>query len=177
MHKNDQVHSLQYWMPGKIAIIWKKASSKSCLELNSLQKSQRAHMSTSPRSGVRGLQWLIWLKYYNVQKRQITFTLWLDTAKNTDYMEKTSDKSCLELNFLQKSQWAHMSTFPQSGTRGLQRLMSLKYYNVEKWGSIDSLEGSMLPKICIISKNGSHKSYWALNSVQESRWARMCTSL
>ncbi len=30
---------------------------------------------------------LIWLKYYNEQKRQITFTLWRDSTKNTDYME------------------------------------------------------------------------------------------
>ncbi len=32
-------------------------------------------MSISPRSGARGLEKFIWLKYFNVQKRQITFTL------------------------------------------------------------------------------------------------------
>ncbi len=73
----------------KILIIWKKASSQSCLELNSPQKSEWAHMSTSPRSEASGLGRLIWLKYYFVQKWQITFTLWLDAAKNTDYMERT----------------------------------------------------------------------------------------
>ncbi len=31
---------------------------------------------------------LIWLKYYNVLKRQITFTLRLNADKNNDYMEK-----------------------------------------------------------------------------------------
>ncbi len=32
----------------KISIIWKKTSSKSCLEINSLQKSQWVHMSIPP---------------------------------------------------------------------------------------------------------------------------------
>ncbi len=39
----------------KIPIIRKKASSKSCLELNSLQKSQWAPMFTYTQSGARGL--------------------------------------------------------------------------------------------------------------------------
>ncbi len=43
-------------MLGKILIIWKKASSKSCLELNSLQKRQWAHMPTSAREWNKGAQ-------------------------------------------------------------------------------------------------------------------------
>ncbi len=46
-------------------------------------------MSISPRNKARELKTLKWIKYYNVQKRQITFTLWLDAAKNNDYMEKS----------------------------------------------------------------------------------------
>ncbi len=60
-----------------------------------------------PWSGARGLERLIQLKYYNVLKWQITFTLRLNSDKNTDYMEKSLDKSCLELHSLQKTQWAH----------------------------------------------------------------------
>ncbi len=60
-------------MLGKIPIIWKKASSKKCFELNSLKKCQWAHMSASshpsPQRGARSS------KYYNVQKWQLTFTL------------------------------------------------------------------------------------------------------
>ncbi len=41
-----------------------------------------------PLEWKKGLERLIWLKYYDVQKRQITFTLGLDVAKNTDYMEE-----------------------------------------------------------------------------------------
>ncbi len=76
--------------------------SKSCLELNSLQESQWAHMSISHWSKATGLKNLIWLKYYNVQNWQITFTSGLNAAKNNAYVEKGSSKSCLELNSLQK---------------------------------------------------------------------------
>ncbi len=72
----------------KIPILWKKGSSKSFLELNSLQKSHWAHMSISPWRGDRQLERFIWLKYYNVQKRQIIITLVLNVAKNTDFMKK-----------------------------------------------------------------------------------------
>ncbi len=58
-------------------------------------------MSISSRSGARGLE-RTWLKYYNIQKQQITLSLGLNAAKNTDYMEKASSKSCLGLNSLQK---------------------------------------------------------------------------
>ncbi len=40
-------------------------------------------------------------------------------------------------------------------------------------GKADSLEGSTLPKLPIISKNCSSKSYWELNFVQKSRCADM----
>ncbi len=36
-----------------------------------------------------------------------------------------------------------------------------------KNGKVDSLEGSALPKVRIISKNGSNKSGWATNSAQK----------
>ncbi len=49
---------------------------ESCLELNSLQKSKWAHVFH--QSGAKGLVRLIWLKYYNVQKQQIAFTLGLN---------------------------------------------------------------------------------------------------
>ncbi len=41
------------------------------------------------------------------------------------------NKSYSALNCLQKIQWAHMSVSPRSEGRGLQRLSSLKYYNVQ----------------------------------------------
>ncbi len=43
----------------KIRIPSRKASNKSCSELNFEQKSQRAHMSISPQSEVRGREKLI----------------------------------------------------------------------------------------------------------------------
>ncbi len=78
------------------------------MELNSLQKSHWAHMSIFPQSGARLPERLTRLKYYNVPKRQIIFTLGLNAAKNTDIMKEASSKSSLELNCLQKSHWLHM---------------------------------------------------------------------
>ncbi len=46
-------------------------------------------MSIALRSGARGLKRWVWLKYYDVQKWQITFSLGLNAAKNTDYMEES----------------------------------------------------------------------------------------
>ncbi len=55
------------------------------------------------------------------------------TAKNTHRStKKASNKSFSELNFAQKSPQAHMSITPQSGARGLERLMLLKYIIVLK---------------------------------------------
>ncbi len=42
--------------------------------------------------------------------------------------QKSSNKSCLELNLVQKSPWTHMSISPLSGVRGLERLACSKYY-------------------------------------------------
>ncbi len=58
------------------------------------------------------------IKYYDVLKWENRFTLGFNTAKNTGYMKKASNKSCCELNFVQKTQWAHMSISHKSGARG-----------------------------------------------------------
>ncbi len=82
MYKNGKLYSLQGWTLWKIPILWKKASSKSYLELNS-----QTCLSPPPWVGAVGLGTLIWLKY-NAQKWQIIFTSGLNAAKNTDFMEK-----------------------------------------------------------------------------------------
>ncbi len=46
-----------------------------------------------------------------------------------------------------------------------------------KNGKVDSLWGSMLLKIRVISRNASYKSCWASNSVQKIQWAHMSTAL
>ncbi len=64
----------------------KKISNQSCSDFHFLEKTQWAHMSIFPRpwSGASGLERLIWSKYYNAQKWQITFTSGQNVAKNTD---------------------------------------------------------------------------------------------
>ncbi len=46
--------------------------------------------------------------------------------------KKASNKSCLNLNFIQKSLQTHMSIYLGSGARGLERLASSKYYSEGK---------------------------------------------
>ncbi len=46
-------------------------------------------MSISPQGGVRGLESLIWLKYYFVIKRQITFNLGLNADENAHPIKKS----------------------------------------------------------------------------------------
>ncbi len=60
-------------------------------------------MSISPKSGARGLKKLAYSKYCYVGKQQITFNLKRNAAKKTHHTKKASNKSCSELNFVQKS--------------------------------------------------------------------------
>ncbi len=158
----------------KIPLIWKKDSSKSCLELSSLQENWWAHMSITHWNGVTGLIRFIWLKYYNEQKWQIIFTLGLNAAKNNDYMEKSCSKSCLELNSLQKSLQVCMSISHQSGARELERLIWLKYY-MYKTSKLHSIESWMVWKILLIWRKVSSKSCLKLNALQKSH-GRICLS-
>ncbi len=84
--------------------------------------------------------------------------------------KKVSNKSCLKLNFVQRSLWEHISIFPRSGGRGLERFPSLKYNNVQE---VDSVCGSMPPKIRISSKKALNKSCSKLNFIQKSSRVHM----
>ncbi len=68
------------------------------------------------------------LKYYNVQKRESSFTLRLATAKNI------SGQRCT-LNSVQKSQWVHSYIPPPPKPGSSKDCYLLKYYNVQKWES------------------------------------------
>ncbi len=82
------------------------------------------------------------------------------------------NKSSRVLNFVQKSQWAHMFISHRSGARRLERLICFKYYIILRRESRFIL-ASMLPKLPTISENGPNKSSWALNSVRKSQWVHM----
>ncbi len=88
----------------KIRFTSKKVSNKCCLELNFVQKCQRAYVSICPWSGARGLERLIQLKYYVVLKRQITINLGLNAAKNMHYIKKkgSSKSDSIRNNFYLK---------------------------------------------------------------------------
>ncbi len=52
---------------------------------------------------------------------------WGKLPKSTIPSKNASIKSCLQLNFIQKSQWAHMSISLRSRATGFQRLSFSKY--------------------------------------------------
>ncbi len=89
-------------------------------------------------------------------------------------LKKVSSKSCSKLNFVQKSPRAHMSIPPQSGARGLERLIWLLYYMVLKLQITFSLE--LLPKIRMTSKKASNESCSKLNFARKSPRAYMSVS-
>ncbi len=112
--------------------------------------------------------------YYSIEKLGNRLTLVLNTAKNTNYMKKVSNKSCLDLNFLQNSHWAHVYINPpsQSGARGRERLACLKYDNVWKHENRLTLGLNAAENTNYMEKI-SNKSYLELNS---HSW-RICLSL
>ncbi len=61
------------------------------------------------------------------------FTLRLNAAKITDYyIKKHFKQKYSELNFLQKTQWKHISISFRSRTRRLERLPVFKYNVLEQ---------------------------------------------
>ncbi len=61
------------------------------------------------------------------------FTLELYAAKISIITKNALNESCLELNFLQKSQWVHMYVSPKSGNKGLQRILFFKRSKMRKF--------------------------------------------
>ncbi len=101
----------------KLLIMTKNSSTKSRSKINFRQKSQRVHMSNSPKCGTVGLQRFAFLKYENALKWENSVWDW--TLPKLRIITKiASNKTCPELNFLQKSQWVHMSTSPRSEPGG-----------------------------------------------------------
>ncbi len=89
--------------------------------------------------------------------------------------KKFQIKSCSDFHFLQKTQWAHMSIFPQSRARWLKRLPCLKYYNVWKWENRLTLVLNAA-KNTVICKKVSNKSSWDFNFLIKTPSGRTCLS-
>ncbi len=86
--------------------------------------------------------------------------------KESTKTKNCSNKSCWELNFVQKTHWVHMAISPRSGAIWLERLICL---NILYWNrKVDPLGGWMLSKLSMISKNCSNKSRWKLFPTKKS---------
>ncbi len=138
-----------------------------------IQESQWTHISISSKSELRGskdgyvsnmiLRW----------NGKADSLLGWSLPKLPIISINCSNKSCWELNFVQKSQWTHTSISAREGARALEKLIYivLNIYCTEMGKYIVSLSGWELPKLLIISKNCSE-----LNLVQKSHWAHMSIS-
>ncbi len=94
---------------------------------------------------------IVLIEYYGTNIRK-----WEKLQKLPILSKNASNKSCSQLNFLQISQWAHISITIKSGASGLQKLIGLKYYNVLEWES-----GVIL----------------GLNTAKSTRYTRKCFKL
>ncbi len=75
------------------------------------------------------------LLLYNVPECEHMFTLELNTAESSNYIEKCFKQ--IKLNFLQKTQWAHVFISSRSGARGHQGYAIFEIMNLN--GKIGSL--------------------------------------
>ncbi len=117
--------------------ISKNALNKNCLEWNFQQKTPWTQFSIPPRSGVKGLQRLQVLKYYEVLEWESWLTLGLNSAKSTDCIEKCTKQKLGKIKFSQKTWWAHVLISPKSGARGQQRFA---IFEIMHWsGKLGSL--------------------------------------
>ncbi len=77
----------------------------------------------------------------------------------------SSNKSCSKLNFVQKSQLAHVSISPRSGALGGSKDCYFRNIRVYKNDETDLLKSRMLLKIRIMSKLRLNKSCSELNFI------------
>ncbi len=99
-------------------------------------------ISIFPRTGVRGLQRL---------------SLWGRMLRKIPVISKNaSNKNYSELNFIQKTQWTHISFGPRSGSTDTKHLPFLKQITMYWNGKIGSLWGWTLSKVLIVLKNDAN---------------------
>ncbi len=73
MHRSGKVASLYDWTLQKMPIISKTVWNQSCAGLNFQKKSHWMRISKYPKSGARGFQRFVFLKYYNALKWESSF--------------------------------------------------------------------------------------------------------
>ncbi len=64
------------------------------------------------------------------------FTLRLNTAKSTNYIEKCFKQKLFKIKFPTKKQWTHISISSSSGARGLQRRIPMLVHYISKIANV-----------------------------------------
>ncbi len=135
MYRNGKLDSLWGSAMPKIRSASKKASNKSCSELNFIQKVSERICLSPPRvelgsSKDQYIRNLITYKNGNLD------SLWGSMLRKIRITsKKASNRSCSESNFIQKSQQAHMSVSPRGGAKGFSISIHYKISNVRFFGA------------------------------------------
>ncbi len=131
-----------------------------------LREHQNLKFPLTPNTTLKG-NGSIWNTLREMKK--FTFYSWM-LQKLPSISKNVSNKNCWALNFVQKI-CGRICLSPSGvelgGSKDSHVWHIIMYIN----GKVDSLYGSTLSKIRVISKNASRKSCWALNFVQKSQWA------
>ncbi len=105
---------VQLWITPKISVILKNSSNKSRWALNCVQKSPREQPGVELMGSKDQYVWNL-IMYRNVHLDSL---YGLTLPKICMISKEASNKSCSELNFVQKSSGCIMSISPRSGVRG-----------------------------------------------------------
>ncbi len=117
-----------------------------------------AQISIFPRTGVRGLQRLPFLKIFNVLEWERRFSLEPNAAKNTCHIKKCLQQKLFGIKFHTKNSVDACFYLPQEWTYGCKTLAIFETdCNVLEWES-RFLWGRTLSKVPIVLKNDPNKN-------------------
>ncbi len=133
---NEKEGSLWDWTLQKLSILSENCSNKSYWELKFRTKKSMGtpiYLAQEWSWKARKIDLFQILLLYRYGKVD-SLRGWI-LQKLPIISKKCSNKSCWELNFVQKIQWMHMFISIRSGAWGLERLTCFKYHIVLKWES------------------------------------------
>ncbi len=134
---NGKVDSLSGWMMSKLPIILKNCSNKSCWELNFIQKSQRAHMSISPRSGAKGSKdWYIWNIMFYWNRKVDSRSGWSLPKVHKKIVQVKVVQNCISYKKVRGHTCLSHSGLELEGSKDWYILNIILYWN----GKVDSLQ-------------------------------------
>ncbi len=135
LYWNMKVDKISGWTLRKLPIISKNSLNQSCSELISYEKDSGRTCLSPPGVEQRCSKDCYLWNIIMLWNGKVDSLEGLTLPKLTIISKNCSNKSCSELNFVQKCHWTRMSITPRSGATRLERLICFKYYIILKWKS------------------------------------------